>query len=112
MRPTSVRSSEAPAEPGGAEGQTGELQAGGGLFGRGGHELERIGAHGGVALVLQHFEAVDDGADRADQIVADAADQERGEFDIIHGFHFPGFHAGRLLWFASGDCRVPALRKD
>ena len=38
----------------------------------------------GVALVFQHLHAVDHGAQRPDKVVADAADQKCGEFDIRH----------------------------
>ena len=41
-------------------------------------------AHGGVALVFQHFHAVDHRAQRPDKVVADAADQQGGKFDLGH----------------------------
>jgi hypothetical protein len=45
----------------GSEGDAQELQPRQGLGCAGGHDLERIGAHGGVALVLQDFEPVHHG---------------------------------------------------
>ena len=70
---------------GGTEGDAGEFETGGDLLGGTGHQLEGVGAHAGVALVRQHFQAVAHGAHGADQIVADPADEQGGEFDVVHG---------------------------
>jgi hypothetical protein len=45
------------------------------------HEIERDLAHLAVLVLVEHLEAVDDGADRADQVVADAAGDERREVE-------------------------------
>ena len=83
-RPTSPRSSSAPAEPGGAEGDAHELQPGQRLRGAGGHDLQRVGPHGGVALVLQDFQAVDHRTQRAHKVVTDAADQKCRKIEVVH----------------------------
>src|ERR1700733_1444307 len=54
------------------EGYAGKLQPRGRLLGARHDELERIGAHRGVALVLKHFESVHHGADGTDEIMTDA----------------------------------------
>ena len=61
---------------GGAEGDAAELQLGGGGVGALLDQVERKGLGLLVVFFFQHFQAVDDGADRADQIVADARAQQ------------------------------------
>ena len=68
---------------GGAEGEAAELQSGGGDARRLLDEVHREAAHVRVLLGLQHFEAVGDGADRRDHVVADARAEQGGE---IEGF--------------------------
>jgi hypothetical protein len=74
-----------PGRAGRAERDAHELDAGQGLVGAHGHQLDGIGAHGWVAFVFKDFHAVDHRAQRPDKVVADAADHQRGKFDVIHG---------------------------
>ena len=68
---------------GGAEGEAAELQAGRGAARAFLDEVEREAAHVLVLLVLQNFEAVDDRADGADHVMADARAQKGGEIERI-----------------------------
>ena len=73
-----------PGGTGRPEGDAHELQPRQRLGRTGGDDLERIGAHGGVALVLQNLQAVDHGPQRPHQIVAHPADQKRREIKVVH----------------------------
>ncbi|MEJ0042116.1 MAG: hypothetical protein WDM81_07800 [Rhizomicrobium sp.] len=92
--------------PGGAESNAHELEPGQCLQRARRDDLQRVGAHRRVALVLHHFEAVDDRTERADQVMADPADQESGEFDVVHG---RAVSAGSE-WFANGNHADRLLR--
>ena len=92
-RPISPRSSSAPGGTGGAEGDAHELDAGQRLIGAHGHQLDGVGPHGRIALVFQHFHAVDHGTQRPDKVVTDAADQQGGKFNLIHD----ELHAAHLV---------------
>ena len=68
---------------GGTEGDAGKLQAG-----RGGprtllDEIQREGLHGGVVLVLQHFQAIDNGADGIDHVMTYARAKQGGKIERI-----------------------------
>ncbi len=60
-------------------GETGELELGAALFGGAGDQVARPFRHFGLRRVGQHFQAVADGTDGIDQVVADAAAQHGGE---------------------------------
>ena len=66
-----------------SEGEPRELQPGRGLPRALLDEILREAAHRLVLLVLQYFEPIHDGADRADHIVADPAAQEGGKIQAI-----------------------------
>ena len=70
---------------GGAERDPHELQPRQRLKRAGRNNLEGVGPHRCVTLVLHDFEAVDHGTQRPHKIVTYAADQIRGEFNVIHG---------------------------
>src|SRR5262249_59055357 len=48
-------------------------------------KIEREALGLGVAVLFQHFEPIDDGASRADQIVTDARAQKRSEVERFEG---------------------------
>src|SRR5690606_11648931 len=64
-----------------AEGDAGELQPRRRLVRAFLDEVERALFHRLVLLVLENLEAVDDGADRTDDIVTDARTQERRKIE-------------------------------
>ena len=64
-----------------AKGETAELQLGRGGFGAFLDQVHGEGAHVRILLVFHHFEAVDDRADRADDIMAHARAQEGGKIE-------------------------------
>ncbi len=66
-----------------AEGEAAELQAGGGGLRTLANQVEREFAVLGLGIVIEHLEPVDDGADRADEIMADPRAQQRCEFERI-----------------------------
>jgi hypothetical protein len=70
---------------GGAEGDAAELQLGGSRAGALSDEVERKVLGFGVLALLQHFQAVDDRAHRADQVVADARAEKRGKIERLQG---------------------------
>ena len=70
---------------GSAEGQAGELQLGRGLARALADEIEGKRLHLLVILLVENFEAVIDRADRRDDVVADAAAEQRRE---VQGFEF------------------------
>src|ERR1051326_1517757 len=75
---------------GGAEREPAELQARRGLLRALLDQVERESLGLLIAVVFQHFEPVDEGADRADQVVANSRAQQGGEIE-----HFEGaVHAG------------------
>ena len=67
----------------GPEGEAAELQPGGGRLGALLDKLGGEGAHFGVLLVFEHFEPVDDRANRADHVVADARAEKRGQIESV-----------------------------
>ncbi len=89
---------------------TGKLQPGGGLFGAGRDEAQRIGAHGRVGLVFQHFEPVDHRADRAHKIVAHTRYKQGCKFKVVHGKAFGVIHGDCDSWFTEPNCRPTILR--
>ena len=66
-----------------AEGETAELEAGGGGLGALANQVERELAIFRLGVVVEHFEPIDDGAHRADEIMTDPRAQERREFERI-----------------------------
>ncbi|MGY4345225.1 hypothetical protein ACVWXM_001689 [Bradyrhizobium sp. GM7.3] len=60
-----------------------ELEASGGGFRALAYQVECELAVVGLGIVVEHFEPIDDGADRADEIVADPRAQQRSEFERI-----------------------------
>ena len=78
-----------PGRAGGSEGKARKLQPGRGACRAFAHELERVGAHRLVLFDVHHLEPIDDGADRADDVMAHAAAKqggkvERFELDVGH----------------------------
>ena len=67
---------------GGAEGEAGELQAGGGLLGDVADDVEGVVLRLRVVVLVEDLEAVVDGADGADHVVADLAGDQCSEFEI------------------------------
>ncbi|MGY4443964.1 hypothetical protein ACVW04_006783 [Bradyrhizobium sp. LM2.3] len=65
------------------EGEAAELEAGGGGFRALANQVERELAVVGLGVVVEHFKPIDDGADRADEIVANPRAQQRSEFERI-----------------------------
>ena len=72
----------APAEPAAPKAKRGELQAGRGLLGDVADDVQGVGLRLRVVVLVEDLEAVVDGADRADHVVADLARDERGELEI------------------------------
>ena len=68
-----------------AIGDARELQAGRRQSRARGYELQRVGAHRGIALVFEHFEPVDHRAHGAHKVVAYARHEHRREIEIAHG---------------------------
>ena len=68
-----------------AESDAAELQLGGRRAGALLDQVERKGLGRLVLFLLQHFEAVDDRADRADQVMTDARAQQRGKVERFDG---------------------------
>src|SRR5580698_4569325 len=84
-----------------------ELQLGRGLFRALLDQIKRKN-FGFLVLVLVHdFEAVDDGADRADQVVADARAQQRGQIEGADGNGTGRCGHARLRWGLRGLRPVP-----
>jgi hypothetical protein len=66
-----------------AESEAGELQAGGGLLGDVADDVERIGLGLGIVVLVEDLEAVVDGADGTDDVVADFAGNQGGKLEIL-----------------------------
>jgi len=69
----------------GAEGDPAELQFGGGSVGAFLDQFEREGLGFLVLVFGQNFQSVDDGANRADQVVTDPRAQQGGEIERFNG---------------------------
>ena len=70
-----------PGRTGRAERQPAELQLGGSLSRAFLDQIEREGLGLFVLVLFQDFQAVDDGADRTDQVVANARAQQRRKIE-------------------------------
>ena len=67
---------------GSAEGEAGELQPGRSLLGDIADDVQRVGLALGVLVLVENLEAVVDGADGIDHVVADLAGDQRGKLEI------------------------------
>ena len=67
---------------GGAEGEPGELQARGGLLGDIPYDVEGVGLGLGIVVLVEDLQAIVDGADGIDHVVADLAGDQGGELEI------------------------------
>src|ERR1051326_144225 len=70
-----------PRRSGGAKGEPAELQPGRGIAGALLDQVEREGAGFLVLVLFQDFDAIDDRAHRADQVVTDARAEQRREVE-------------------------------
>lgn len=63
------------------KGKTRKLKLGRGLCRTFGDKIHRVSTHFRIIVILEHFQPVGDGPDRADNVMADAAAQECGQFE-------------------------------
>src|ERR1700678_1475267 len=66
-------------------------------------------AHRGVVLVLQHLESIDDGANRADYVVADAGAEQSRE---VRGFEHEGCHCGHPVIIRAANRGTATILAD
>src|SRR5262249_26193011 len=85
----------------GPEGDAGELQPRGSLFGTCRDQPKGVGAHGKVSFVLENLQAVDHGTHGAHKVMTDARDEKSGEFEIVHGEAFEVQHGVWRLMVSS-----------
>jgi hypothetical protein len=77
----SPRSICAPADPAAPNAEAAELQSCGGGLGALADQIEREIAVFGLRVVVEHLKPIDDGANRADEIVTDSRTQQCREFE-------------------------------
>ena len=65
-----------------AEGEAGELQAGGGLLGDIADDVEGVVLGLGIVVLVEDLETVVDGADGTDDVMADLAGNQGGKLEI------------------------------